>query len=91
MIKKIVKGIPSFVLFVLLAVIYLGGGYILGYNQGYRAGQEDYIAYLNKILEGLRMPDFEQIEPKKDEKKPLGFEEKRVKPDVMIMPKAEKK
>jgi hypothetical protein len=62
MIKKILKSVPSFVLFVALAVVYLGAGYFLGYHEGYKAGQEDYIEYLNKIFEGLKMTDFDALE-----------------------------
>lgn len=57
------KKIPSFVLFVLLALVYIACGYVIGYHQGYKAGQEDYIIYVNKLFEGVKMQDFDKIEP----------------------------
>jgi len=70
--RNLLKKIPSFVLFVLLAVVYIGCGYVIGYHQGYKNGQEDYIIYINKLFEGVKMQDFDKIEPaeKKVEKKP---------------------
>ena len=45
-----IKKIPSILLLVLLTVIYLTCGFVIGYHQGYKAGQEDYIMYINKVL-----------------------------------------
>jgi hypothetical protein len=42
----------STVLLVVLALIYFGCGYMFGYYQGYKAGQRDYIYYINKLFEG---------------------------------------
>jgi hypothetical protein len=52
---KFIKKIPSIILFVLLAIVYLACGFVLGYNQGYKNGQNDYIQYINKVLEGSRL------------------------------------
>lgn len=57
------KKIPSFVLFVLLAIVYIFCGYVIGYHQGYKAGQEDYIIYINKLFEDVKMQDFDKITP----------------------------
>jgi len=46
-----IKKIPSVLLFLLLALVYITCGYVIGYHQGYKAGQEDYIVYINKVLE----------------------------------------
>jgi hypothetical protein len=48
---RFIKKIPSVLLFVLLAVVYITCGFVIGYHQGYREGQEDYIIYINNILE----------------------------------------
>ena len=44
------KKLLSFFLFVLLTGIYCLCGYIFGYHQGYKAGQLDYVKYINKIM-----------------------------------------
>jgi hypothetical protein len=49
------KKIPSFILFILLALVYIGCGFVIGYHQGYKAGQEDYIVYINKFFEDVKM------------------------------------
>jgi hypothetical protein len=48
--RNFLKKIPSVVLFVLLAIVYLACGYVVGYHQGYKFGQKDYIEYVNKVL-----------------------------------------
>lgn len=48
---RFIKKIPSALLFMLLALVYITCGYVIGYHQGYKAGQEDYIVYINKVLE----------------------------------------
>lgn len=47
---KILKKIPSFILLLILTVIYLGAGFLIGYHEGYKAGQSDYMEYINKIF-----------------------------------------
>lgn len=59
------KKIPSFILFVLLAVVYIGCGFVIGYHQGYKAGQEDYIIYINKLFEDVKMKPIEAEPPAK--------------------------
>ena len=49
--RNFLKKIPSVILFVLLAIVYLACGYVVGYHQGYKFGQKDYIEYVNKVLE----------------------------------------
>jgi hypothetical protein len=61
---NLLKKIPSVVLFVLLALVYIGCGFIVGYHQGYKAGQEDYIIYINKLFESVKMQDFDKVDPK---------------------------
>lgn len=65
------KKIPSVLLFVLLAAVYIGCGFIVGYHQGYKAGQEDYIVYINKLFEDVkaRPAPVTQETPKVEEKK----------------------
>lgn len=46
--------IPSYLLFVVLAGVYLGCGFLYGYHSGYKAGQADYIMYIEKVLEGVK-------------------------------------
>ena len=63
-----IRKLPSFVLFLLLALVYLGCGYVAGYYQGYRAGQNDYMIYIENLLgnendapaktEGQSKPEF---------------------------------
>lgn len=48
--KNLFKKIPGFILMTLLAIVYLGCGFIVGYHQGYKAGQKDYISYINHLL-----------------------------------------
>lgn len=52
--QKIWKQIPSYLLFVMLACVYLGCGFLVGYHTGYKAGQNDYIMYIEKLLEGVK-------------------------------------
>lgn len=64
--KNIFKKIPSFVLFVVLAVVYVGCGYVVGYHQGYKAGQEDYIAYINRLFDDIKLQTVAPEKTKKD-------------------------
>lgn len=48
---QLYKQIPATVLYLLLAVTYIACGYVIGYHQGYKSGQKDYIIYMNNILE----------------------------------------
>jgi len=57
------KKIPSFFLFVLLAIVYIGCGFVIGYHQGYKAGQEDYIIYINKLFEDVKIRPAEVESP----------------------------
>lgn len=51
---KIKERIPSYMLFLLLAIVYLGCGFLVGYHTGYNTGQKDYIMYIEKLLEGVK-------------------------------------
>jgi hypothetical protein len=53
----------------LLALVYIACGYVIGYHQGYKAGQEDYIIYINKLFEDVKMRPIEDVAPKPTEKK----------------------
>jgi len=62
---KFIKKIPSVLLFTMLAIVYIACGYVIGYHQGYKSGQEDYIIYINKVLENANVvktdsPDVDQ-------------------------------
>ena len=48
---KFIKQIPFVMLLIVLTLSYILCGYIIGYHQGYRTGQRDYVGYLNRILE----------------------------------------
>lgn len=52
--KKVKENFPSYMLFLFLAVIYLGCGFLVGYHTGYQTGQKDYIMYIEKLLEGVK-------------------------------------
>lgn len=43
---------PSYILFILLSIIYFLCGYAVGFYQGYYAGQKDYSVYINEVFEG---------------------------------------
>ena len=45
------KKLLSFILFIVITGIYLVCGYIIGYHQGYKNGQTDYVEYINKAIE----------------------------------------
>ena len=66
---NILKKIPSVFLFVLLALVYMTCGYVIGYHTGYKAGQDDYIIYINKIFDNVKSQDWDKIEEKSPEKK----------------------
>jgi hypothetical protein len=40
-----------YLLYILLAVVYLGCGYMIGFHQGYKTGQRNYISYIEKLLD----------------------------------------
>ena len=61
---NILKKIPSVALFVLLALVYITCGYVVGYHNGYKAGQDDYIVYINKIFDNVKSQDWDKIEEK---------------------------
>lgn len=46
-----IKKIPSILLLVVLTIVYLVCGFVIGYHQGYKNGQEDYIVYINNVIE----------------------------------------
>ena len=46
-----IKKIPNALLLIGVAIIYVGCGYLIGYYQGYQAGQIDYINYINQIFQ----------------------------------------
>lgn len=48
---NILKKFTSIFLFLILAIVYMICGYLIGFNQGYQAGQEDYLIYINKIFD----------------------------------------
>lgn len=50
MIKKTIDSIPSFVLFLILSIVYFGCGYMIGHYQGYKLGQENYYKYVTELL-----------------------------------------
>ena len=52
--EKIYKKFPSYMLFVMLACVYLTCGFIFGYHTGYKSGQKDYIIHIEKILEDVK-------------------------------------
>lgn len=56
---SLLKKIPGFILFILLSIVYLGCGFVIGYHQGYKAGQDDYIIYINKLFEDVKMRPIE--------------------------------
>lgn len=63
---RLLKKIPSIVLFVLLAIVYITCGYIVGYHQGYKAGQEDYIIYINKVFDDIKIQEIEKTPTRKE-------------------------
>lgn len=50
---KFLKKIPTALSFILLTLVYIACGYVIGYHQGYKAGQKDYIIYMNKVLDNV--------------------------------------
>lgn len=54
LLDKIKEQIPSYMLFLLLSIVYLGCGFLVGYHTGYSMGQKDYIMYIEKLLEGVK-------------------------------------
>lgn len=52
---KFIKKIPAAFLFMMLAFVYITCGYVIGFHQGYKSGQEDYIIYINKVLENVNV------------------------------------
>jgi hypothetical protein len=49
------KKIPKVILFGVISCVYLACGYMVGYHQGYKDGQEDYIVYINQIFESIQL------------------------------------
>lgn len=42
-----VKKVPNFIIILALAVVYLAVGYLVGYFQGYQAGVDDYLEFID--------------------------------------------
>jgi hypothetical protein len=44
-----IKELPSYILLLILTVIYVGCGFVIGYYYGYTDGQTDYVKHLNQL------------------------------------------
>ena len=46
---KWIKRLPLFVMILALALVYQACGYLVGYYQGYNAGQDDYLNFIESL------------------------------------------